>query len=460
MRPLPIRWQITLWITAAFAIVLCSFGYFVFSQLRITHYEQLDQNLQRRYEAVIADKRLGSTPRRRLQGWIAQFGEHASISGLLIDDDGVVVATAGPISDITDPAVPPDLSETPAFDTVSPHDLGRMRRLSVIVPDDRQQMTAMMVTSLSHMDEELATVAQILVITIPLTLILAAVLAYGLAFKALAPVAHLRQMADEITAEHLDRRLPVRNPHDELGHLAQTINSMIARLEASFEEIRRFTGDASHELRTPITVIRSEAELGAQLASANPDSQNRFESIVEECTRLAVTTAQLLTLSRGDAGVTQPNWETIELNPFLAEIVATMQPLATANHIQLSFSPSATTTVVLSDRERLRQVLDNLIENAVKYTPNGGSVQVVASTQADAATITIEDTGIGISPEHLPRIFDRFYRVNKDCNANSGAGLGLSIVSSIAKTLNLRIDAESVPGSGSCFTVSIPLHHK
>ncbi|MBB03736.1 MAG: hypothetical protein CMJ47_13915, partial [Planctomyces sp.] len=100
MRPLPIRWQITLWITAAFAIVLCSFGYFVYSQLRITHYRQLDQNLQRRYEAVIADKRLGSTPRRRLQGWIAQFGEHAFISGLLIDDDGVVVATAGPISEV------------------------------------------------------------------------------------------------------------------------------------------------------------------------------------------------------------------------------------------------------------------------------------------------------------------------------------------------------------------------
>jgi len=456
MNPLRIRWRIALWNTAAFAIVLCGFGYLVYSQLSATHYDQLDQTLRTRYEAVIGDGRLGATPRRRFQGWIAQFGEHASISGVLIDDDGVIVSTAGPVADIIMPPVPAELSRAPTFDTVSPDSLGRLRRLSVILPDDRQKMTAIMLTSLNHMDEELSLVAQTFLIAVPLTLVLATILAYGLAVKSLAPVEHLRQMADEITAEHLDRRLPVPNPNDELGHLAQTINSMIGRLEASFDEIRRFTADASHELRTPVTVIRSEAEMGADLSADHEPARLRFLSIVEECTRLTAATNQLLTLSRDDAGMTQPHLKTFDISRLLAHIVEARRPLAEAQQLRLLLETPQSSITVSSDPERLRQVFENLIDNAIKYTPAGGTVTVIASPRADAVEVSVRDTGIGIEDVHLPRLFDRFYRVNKDSSFTGGAGLGLSIVASILKTLHSRIEVESSPGEGSTFRVFLP----
>ena len=177
--------------------------------------------------------------------------------------------------------------------------LGHVRRLTGRVDIGSKAYTVVFLKDLAHIDEEMGEVVTSLLITAPIALGLAAAIAYLMARKSLAPVEHLRHLTDEITADRLNWRLPIANHADEIGLLAKTINSMIGRLERSFTEMRRFTADASHELRTPITVIRSESEMGLDNSLTLEDAQNRFSSILEECGRLTWMTDQLLTLSRG-----------------------------------------------------------------------------------------------------------------------------------------------------------------
>lgn len=458
MTRISIRWRITLWNTAAFAIVLVGFGCLVYELLRKTHYDQVDRGLSSRYREILQDEALTANPRRRFNAWVRRFGKHIEISGLVFDEEGRVVARAEQLSSNIQLGSPTNSVAEPRFDSLTLPRLGHMRRLTVAVPTDHGPYTLMLLAELEHVDEELTLVIQALLITAPITLGMTAVLAYLLAYKALAPVEQLRRQTDEITAEHLDRRLPIHNPGDELGLLARTINSMIARLERSFDEIRRFTADASHELRTPIAVIRSEAEMG--WADASRDStaaQIRFRSIIEECGRLTAATNQLLTLSREDAGVDRAAREPVSLKSMLAEAVESLQPFASPKDQKLTAAIESE-AVVFADPERLRQVFHNLIENAIKYTPPGGRITATLALGDGEAIVTVRDNGIGIAAESLPRVFDRFYRVDKSNSpAADGAGLGLSIVRSIISTLGGRVEVESRLGEGSVFRVFLPI---
>jgi len=294
-----------------------------------------------------------------------------------------------------------------------------------------------------------------LLITAPITLLAAASLAYFLACKALSPVDGLRRMTDEITAERLDRRLPIGNAADELGLLARTINSMIARLERSFSETRRFTADASHELRTPISVIRSEAELGLTAPDCPESARKRFESIVEECSRLADLTTQLLALCREEAGLAQLRRAPVGLGSLISDSATVMRPLADAKQQGLVVDIQED-AIILGDADRLRQVLCNLMENAIKYTPAGGHVSVTVGRHNSEAVLTVQDNGVGISAEDLSRVFDRFYQVAPGRSEGGGAGLGLSIVKSIVTAHEGRIEVASELGSGSVFQVFVP----
>ncbi len=458
MKRISIRWRVALWNTAAFALVLCGFGILVYSLLRQTHYDQIDRVLESRAQEIVGDDRLQQTPQQRFQFWVRKFGKHVEISGVVRDERGATIAEAQQLAEVPDLAIPSGVSEQPQFDSLALPTLGRMRRLTVSIPTNQGPHTLMLLAELEHMDEELALVISTLLLTIPVTLLVAAGLAYLLAFKALAPVDQLRQMTDEITAERLDRRLPVPNPDDELGHLALTINSMIARLEQSFAEIRRFTADASHELRTPVAVIRSEAEMGADLSGDVEEARSRFQSILEECTRLTSATSQLLTLSRGDADVTQSVEEHVSIGALLQEIVDAMRPLACDKQQSLTIGSLDPEAVVLADPERLRQVFHNLVDNAIKYTQSGGTIQLACHRENSEVVAEVQDNGIGIPEEHVPKIFNRFYRVTKETASNAGgAGLGLSIVHNIVAKLGGRVEVESTPGEGSLFRVFLPL---
>jgi heavy metal sensor kinase len=291
---------------------------------------------------------------------------------------------------------------------------------------------------------------------VPASLVAAGGLGYFLARKALAPMAQLHRSTEEITADRLDRRLPVVHARDELGQLTQTINAMIGRLERSFAEIRRFTADASHELRTPLTAIRTETEVALRQTLDPADYHHLLGSILEECDRLTRLTDQLLALSREEAGVVCPVRACVDLSALLDSVVETMRSLADAKGLHLGLAAKETIRI-LGDEMRLRQVFYNLLDNAIKYTPEGGTVEVRLERQLHGAVVTVRDNGIGIPPEHLPRVFDRFYRVDKArSREHGGTGLGLSIAKTIVTAHAGRIELTSTPGQGTLCTVTLP----
>jgi heavy metal sensor kinase len=338
--------------------------------------------------------------------------------------------------------------------------IGHQRALLGRIRLGGESFAVLHLAPLEEVDRELKTLLTALLTAGPLALVLSGGLAYLLAHKALAPVEQLHRMTAQITADRLDRRLPVAKPGDELGHLAQTINAMIARLERSFAEVRRFTADASHELRTPLTAIRTEAEVALAKPLTAAEHLNLLGSILEECGRLTRLTEQLLTLAREDAGASPPAHEPLDLAALVKGVAETMRPLAEARGLRLDVR-GGDGLGIHGDNARLRQVFCNLLDNAIKYTPEGGSVEVHLSRREHEAVVTVRDTGVGIAPEHLPHVFDRFYRVDKArTRAEGGTGLGLSIARSIVTAHGGRIELASTPGQGTTCTVRLPAEHE
>ncbi|HKB39876.1 MAG TPA: ATP-binding protein, partial [Gemmataceae bacterium] len=355
------------------------------------------------------------------------------------------------------PVAPPAAPGEPRLRDTAVPILGRQRVLEAQLPAGGEALTVVLMAPLEEVDRELARLLAALATAVPVALGLSAGLGYFLARKALAPVDQLRWQTREITADRLDRRLPVVNPGDELGALARTINEMIGRLETSFAEVRRFTADASHELRTPLTAIRTETEVALTKPSVPPETQHLLGSILEECERLTRLTDQLLALSREDAGVAPQAREPVELTALVEGVVENMRQLAEAKGLRLH-TDSRAAVRVQGDGARLRQVFYNLLDNSIKYTPEGGTVEVRVASRGGAAVVTVSDTGIGISAEHQPRVFDRFYRVDKARSREmGGTGLGLSIARSIVVTHGGRIELDSAPGRGTTCTVALPL---
>jgi len=311
-------------------------------------------------------------------------------------------------------------------------------------------------TPLEEVDRELGRLLAVLVLAVPLALVCSGGLGYLLARAALSPVERLRRSTCEVTADRLDRRLPVANPDDELGRLTQTINEMIGRLERSFAEVRRFTADASHELRTPLAAIRAEAEVALGGALVTPEQERLLGSVLEECSRLARLTDQLLALSREDAGVARQVREPVDLSALVGAVAETMRPLAEARGLTLHVKGPGG-VAVSGDGARLRQVFYNLLDNAIKYTPPGGTIEVQVEPGPRAAVVAVRDSGIGIPEADLPHVFERFYRVDKArSRAEGGTGLGLSIARSIVVAHSGSINLTSAPGRGTTCTVALP----
>jgi heavy metal sensor kinase len=309
----------------------------------------------------------------------------------------------------------------------------------------------------AEIDHELREFLVVLGTAIPVALVLSGGLAYLLARKALAPIEQLHRLTTRITADRLDQRLPIINAGDELGRLAQTINDMIGRLERSFAEVRRFTADASHELRTPLTALRTEVEVALNKPADVADQANLLGSILEECERLTRLTEQLLALAREDARIAQQERKPVDLAALVRGAVETMRPLAEAKSIRLR-QHGADALPMHGDAARLRQVFYNLLDNAIKYTPEGGEIEVDLGRRAGEAIVVLRDTGIGIPADHLPHVFERFYRVDKGrSRAEGGTGLGLSITHSIVTAHGGRIELDSTPGRGTVCTVILPL---
>jgi heavy metal sensor kinase len=453
---LSIRWRLTLWNTLGLGVMLLIFAALVYALLRHALYEQIDRRLLDAVRQVEQDPRMATAPDERLRYWIYEWKEHENLFAVVYDAEGKVrFRTEELAADSIPPATAAAAGEPRLHDKDIPI-LGEQRVLESVLPLGDRPSTVVIMAELEDVNHELVELRTVLVTAVPIMLLLSGGLGYALARKALEPMGRLRRSTEEITADRLDRRLPVVNPRDELGRLTETFNALIGRLQRSFAEIRRFTADASHELRTPLTAIRTEAEVALAKPMGLAEHQQLLGSILEECGRLTRLTDQLLALAREDARASGPVRDPVDLATLVADVAETMRPLAEAKGLALAVKAHGPLSV-RGDATRLREVFFNILDNAIKYTPEGGEVEVRANREGPDAVVAVRDTGVGIPAEHLPHVFDRFYRVDKArSRAEGGTGLGLSIAQSIAAAHGGRIELSSTPGQGTTCMVSLP----
>ena len=305
---------------------------------------------------------------------------------------------------------------------------------------------------------------QAMLVIAPVILIGSVGLGYVLADASLRP---LEGMVDEIEAvtdgRSLHRRVELPASADELARLAATMNRMLARLEQSFDSLHRFTADASHELKTPLMVLRAGVERAMNDPGASTEGLQALEEVLEEIHRMSEMVDNLLTLARADEGGAALAVTPIDLRELVSEASETAGILGEEPGITVRTELPASPVVVPVDGSRIRQLLLNLVTNAIKYTPSGGKVSLALVDQEETAAIIVGDDGIGIPAAHLPYIFDRFYRVDTArtrTGARPGAGLGLAITKWIAEAHGGSIAVQSRPGRGTVFTVSLPRHRE
>ncbi len=317
-------------------------------------------------------------------------------------------------------------------------------------------------SSLEVMEKIFRYIVYIFVIGGVSSVLVASGVGWFLARKALEPVNNITSIARKIEAENLGERIDFNGPNDEIKRLAETFNDMIARLEASFRQIKQFTGDASHELRTPLTVMKGEIEVMLRGDATKEELRETLESALEEIERMNAIVNNLLDLARADVEVLVASREPVRFDKVLVDCVTLLKRKASDRNVKVRVAEN-TPVIVTGDSVRLGQVALNLLDNAIKYNKEGGSVVARLVSSEGMARLTISDTGIGIASEELVHIFDRFYRVDKarsrdGTDGPGGAGLGLNICRAIIDSLDGKISAESEPGMGTTFTVSIPLH--
>jgi heavy metal sensor kinase len=297
----------------------------------------------------------------------------------------------------------------------------------------------------------------ILLLTTPTILAVAAIGGSLLMSRPLRPVVVLTEQAERVGRKELGERLPIIPTGDELERLSLSLNRMIDRLEAALAHNHRFSADASHELRTPLTIIRGELESLIQLPSIPTTVMEGIGSALEECNRMSKIVHSLMTISRLDCGGEQIELVPVDLVEIVSVTLEHMSLLAEEKHISLRFDVQQP-TYVTGDPMRLKQIVVNLVDNAIKYTPEEGSVSVFVRAEADKAVILVADTGIGIPAAALPLVFDRFYRTDQARSRESGGiGLGLSIVKAICSVHGGTASVESVEGRGATFRIELPL---
>jgi len=290
----------------------------------------------------------------------------------------------------------------------------------------------------------------------PLGLLLAAGGGWLLARRALRPVDHMTRAAQRIGGELLSERLEESGTGDELDRLARTLNEMLGRLDESFRQVRQFSADASHELQTPLTIIKGEIEVALRAPRSPGEYQEVLASSLEEIERINRLVEGLLLLARADSGVLRLDLQPVDLLKLVAEVATQLQRKASDRGVSLSLTAPEPVTVC-GDRDQLARLFLNLVDNAIKYTPAGGEVALSLRRDGSEATVEVADTGIGLSPEEQAQIFTRFYRAAKArSQSGGGAGLGLCIAQSIAAAHGGKIEVKSHPGQGSTFTVIMP----
>lgn len=458
-----IRLRLTLWYTGILAITLILLGALVYSVVGGILQANLDDRLAAQAQDVIGLIRAENDPfsvmtsgRARLPS-IDIFGSQYYIQILQLD--GRAVQLSENLRGQRLP-LPADLIANLSHDqaryatvTVAPN--VRLRVITApIALAGRPIGIVQVASSLASVDDALAVVRRALLIGSLISLVLAGVGGNVLARAVLRPIKAITETAHQITdARDLSQRIPVSLPTDEVGQLTDTINDMLGRLEGAFEAQQRLVADVSHELRTPLTTIQGNLDLLRRGAIEDPILRGEaLRAIGDETARMRRLVSDLLLLAQADAGL-QLHKQPVELDTLLLEVYRQAQMMADGITVRLGAEDQA---VVLGDADRLKQLLLNLVVNALKYTPAGGAVTLTLRRSNGWVQVAVADTGLGIAAEDLPHIFDRFYRADRSRGRSGGSGLGLSIAQWIAQAHGGRIEVESTVGVGSTFTVWLP----
>ncbi|HEX4243564.1 MAG TPA: HAMP domain-containing sensor histidine kinase [Steroidobacteraceae bacterium] len=363
--------------------------------------------------------------------------------------------------------MPADRSFDPSAVTVPQSD--GAKPVTTVVPDQHLMVRVTPVHAVSgdyrvelgvstaRIEEALERLLDLLALLLPVLVVCAAGGGYWLVSWALRPVDRLSQTAEQMSLQNLSLRLPVVPSGDALERLSISFNTMLGRLRDSVQTSRRFLADASHELRTPLTVIKGELqELTRESHLAEGDLHERIGSVLEEVARLEHLVSGLLVLSRLDAGEAQGAWVDVDLAELALNTAEHMQLMAEDRGVEIDVS-ELQKTVIRGDRARLKQIVVNLLDNAIRFTLRGGTVSLRTAADNAAGVLEVADTGIGIPPAAIPEVFDRFFRVDEGrSREDGGAGLGLAIVKSICLAHGAEIEVRSRPEFGSCFRVTFP----
>lgn len=458
-----IRLRLTLWYTGLLAFTLIVFGALVYSGVRGILQANLDDRLAAQTQDVIGLIQAENDPfsvmasgRARLPS-IDVFGSQYYIQILQLD--GRAVQLSENLRGQRLP-LPADLIINLAqgqqrYATVIIEPAVRLRTITApIVLADRAIGIVQVASSLASVDDALGVVRRALLLGSLLSLLLAAIVGSVLARAALHPIKTITGTARQITeTQDLSQRIPVSVPNDELGRLTATINDMLSRLEEAFDGQQRLVADVSHELRTPLTTIQGNLDLLRRGAVDDPGMRaDALRAIGDETARMRRLVNDLLLLAQADSGL-QIQRQPVELDTLLLEVYRQAQVMAGDVTVRLGAEDQA---IVEGDADRLKQLLLNLVVNALKYTLAGGTVTLTLRRSLGWVQIVVADSGVGIATEDLPHIFDRFYRADRSRTRSGGSGLGLSIAQWIAQVHGGRIEVESSVGVGSTFTVWLP----
>jgi heavy metal sensor kinase len=484
-----LRLRLTLWYAAASLVILLTLGVLVRALVRGRLGAQLDQQLQNDFAFVVARLEHDDAGRVRLDYEREEERDHHPKSDGEEDDRTLSAAwfevwspgnelllRRRPGEENLRRPGPPLAPPAPESDHRTPRffstEMGRMpvRALECGTHVDNDEATLRVIRSEGDLRSALAQIDAVLAFGLPLAVILSGAGGYLIARRSLAPVGDMAAHARQITATSLNQRLPVPNPHDELGRLATVFNETLARLENSFAELRRFTADASHELRTPLTALRAVGE--ASLREENGDStpgawRETVGSMLEEAQRLGELVEALLLMARADSSVNAPPaLEAVALGSLLIEVREGLLALAEENEqrIEVEGDPRRSNVVARADRALLRRALLNLLDNAIRYSPRKTAIRLRFAERKEhgswSSLIEVADEGPGIDPEHQGKVFERFYRIDRarsrEEGNKAGAGLGLAIARWSIERQGGHIELESAPGAGSIFRVILP----
>ena len=346
------------------------------------------------------------------------------------------------------------------IETLDLADGGRLRLLSSpLVEDGRLLGVAQVGQELGPLHQTIEELRLIYLVVGPFAMFWLCLGCWLLAERTIAPIIEVTEAAQGITADNLSRRLPLGNYQDELAQMVACLNQMLDRLEKSFRRVRQFSGDASHELRTPLTILRGETEVTLRWAKTPDEFRDMLRSNMEEIDRMERIIESLLTLAKSEVGELTLEMKELSLSDLVQELYLQSRLLCEAKNIEVQLLLEVDEEIrIRGDDLRLRQMFLNLISNGIKYTPENGHMEITLAMDNGFARVEINDSGIGIPAEHLPHIFDRFYRVDKARNRmDGGTGLGLAIVKWIAEAHGGSIKVVSEINKGSSFSVRLPI---